>query len=862
MSGQAVHIVHKPTGDDHPYKHYDWERIPRYPTAEEPVTLHATVSGEPSAVWVEWTLGGVRQPDVAATWQAPLPSQPGCWVVRFGPFGAGDEVAYRWAARGEAGECVSDHFAFTAFYWDAPRAVHAASAEGSELSLHFAPKVGPTGGRLRLTAMAGGVLRASLTIGDPTPETRRWSAVIGKTCPAASGWRQTGDTWEISTADYRVRVTTAPLAVKVLNAGGDVLLRDYHLDALRWLTDGSGQIHEVEWSFATPPDEQFWGGGERFDRIARRGTVIDNTVFNQYRDQQDRTYIPVPFLISSRGYGLYADTARIGCMDVAQSAADRLRLSFDGGDAPDAQVDLFVLVAPLPAAVLQTFSSLVGRPELPPSWAFGPWMSANSWDRQSLVEQESRQTLDLDIPTSVLVIEAWSDEITFCIFNDADYEPVADGGPIPGASFRYPAAGRWPDPKGMIDELHRQGIRLVLWQIPVWKRDPSIPSRQKELDEAFLIEHGYVVRNADGTPYRIPDEWFAHSLLIDFTNPEAAFWWQQRRRYLLEELNVDGFKTDGGEFIYPRDVRFADGSRGHEGRNTYANNYIGAAYRLVQEVRGGDGLTFSRAGYTGAQRFPMHWAGDERSTFAAFRSSVIAGLNAGVSGIPFWGWDIAGFSGEVPSAELYVRATAMACFCPVMQYHAETKAVPSQERTPWNIAERTGTPAVIDIYRFYAHLRMNLLPYLYSQARTSAETGLPMMRPLWLMHPEDRATWSMADEYYLGEDLLVAPVIEESVTSRRVYLPKGLWYDFWTNRPQQGPCWIHVAAPWDRIPVFVRAGAALPLEVAEGRSLGEGMGNREQAPKRRVVRLYLSGVQQEEEAVSAWEGVEVEVVRP
>lgn len=863
MSGEALQIIHIPTGYDHPYKHYDQERIPRYPAAGEPVTLHATVTGEPLAVWVEWTLGGTRQPDLAAVWQAPLRSQPGCWIVQFGPFGPGETVTYRWVASSEAGEAASERFAFTALYWDAPQVVSAVSAAGSELSLILSPRLGSGAIRLRLAALADGVVRASLAFAESSPEVRRWSAIVGETGPAAAAWRQSGEAWEVQTADYRVQVTTAPLGVQVMDASGSMLLQDYPLDPLRWLTDGSGRIHRMEWSFTTPPEEQFWGGGERFDRVARRGTTVDNTVFNQFCDQQDRTYMPVPFLLSSRGYGLYVDTARIGQLDVAESAADRLRFSFDGGDETDPHLDFYFLIAGAPAALISRFTSLVGRPELPPLWAFGPWMSANSWDRQAVVEQESRLTLDLDIPTSVLVIEAWSDEITFCMFNDAEYEPVADGKPVPFHTSRFPAEGRWPDPKGMIEELHRQGIRLVLWQIPVWKQDPTIPSRQKDLDEAFLIEHGYVVRNADGTPYRISDEWFAQSLLIDFTNPAATAWWQERRRYLMQELDVDGLKTDGGEFIYPRDVRFADGTRGSEGRNFYVNGYIQAAHELVQAVRQGDGLTFSRSGYTGAQRFPMHWAGDERSTFAAFRSTVVAGLNAGISGIPFWGWDLAGFTGEIPSAELYMRATAMACFCPVMQYHSdEPKAVPSRERTPWNIAERTGTPAVLTIYRFFAHLRMNLMPYLYSQARKSSETGLPMMRPLWLMHPHDRATWSMVDQYYLGEDLLVAPVLESNVTSRSVYLPEGLWYDFWTQRSQHGPGWIDVATPQDRIPVFVRAGAALPLERAEGRALGEGMGNRDQTPKRKVVRLYLPVSLEEAPADPAWAGADLEVVHP
>src|SRR6185436_5546113 len=154
----------------------------------------------------------------------------------------------------------------------------------------------------------------------------------------------------------------------------------------------------------------------------------------------------------------------------------------------------------------------------------------------------------------------------------------------------------------------------------------------------------------------------------------------------------------------------------------------------------------------GAQQYPAHWAGDENSTWEAFRHSIFAGLSAGVSGIPFWGWDIGGFSGEIPSAELYLRATAMATFCPIMQYHAEynNHQLPSRDRTPWNIQDRTGDEAVIRTYRFYANVRMNLMPYLISEARHCVDTGQPMMRALALAYPNDPTCAQFPYEYQFG----------------------------------------------------------------------------------------------------------------
>jgi len=255
--------------------------------------------------------------------------------------------------------------------------------------------------------------------------------------------------------------------------------------------------------------------------------------------------------------------------------------------------------------------------------------------------------------------------------------------------------------------------------------------------------------------------------------------------------------------------------------------YAGAYHKLLKETRGEDGITFSRSGFTGAQKYPCHWAGDENSTWVAFRASIMAGLNAGLSGIPFWGWDIAGFSGEIPSAELYIRATAMAAFCPIMQYHSEYNdhVSPSNDRTPWNIEDCTGDKDVVPIFRKYANLRMNLLPYIYSQAKDSSKTGLPLMRSLLLEYGFDHESRNYPYQYQFGDSLLIAPVIQENTSIQNVYLPEGDWYDFWTHQLFEGPEKIEYPAPKEIIPVFARAGSVLALNLNESYQLGESIGN-------------------------------------
>jgi alpha-glucosidase (family GH31 glycosyl hydrolase) len=498
--------------------------------------------------------------------------------------------------------------------------------------------------------------------------------------------------------------------------------------------------------------------------------------------------------------------------DLAASAPDRWTLEADLGDDPALCLQWFTGGEPLD--LIGRFAQQTGPVALPPAWAFGLWMSGNEWNTQRRIEQEVQTSLDLGIPPSVVVIEAWSDETTFYIWNDAQYTPRPGDQAFRYTDFTFPPEGKWPDPKAMVDWLHGHEVRLLLWQIPVIKVLEQ-PHAQHEADRAHVEQHQLVVQNADGTPHQIRPFWFRGGYLWDVTKPEARDWWLNKRAYLLDDLGIDGFKTDGGEHLWGSEVRFADGRRGDELWNEYPRHYSEAYYSFARSKR--DGLTFSRAGYTGSQRSPMHWAGDEHSTWEAFRHSILAGLSAGIAGIPFWGWDIGGFSGAIPSAELYLRSAAMAVFCPVMQYHSEYNAhrQPSHDRTPWNIAERSGDPRVVSIFRALVNMRRNLMPYIWQEAQHAAQTGQPMMRALRLS--DSRAS---DYQYYFGRDLLVCPVVEPDLTVIQVYLPAGRWFSLWDRAVYEGGKTLTIAAPLEQLPVFVREGAAIPLRLEGGAALG------------------------------------------
>ncbi len=559
-----------------------------------------------------------------------------------------------------------------------------------------------------------------------------------------------------------------------------------------------------------------YGMGERYNALNQKGRTVLNQVEEKFCFQGEKTYCPAPFFWTESGFGLYADTGETTqfCFE-----EDRIQVQLPAGSE-------VVLFKGTPAKIIRDYMSLFGQPHIPPVWAFGPWISANHWDSQAKVEKAAAEAAQYGYPVSALVIEAWSDEATFYIFRGAKYSPRPDGGLLKTEDFDF-SQSPWPDPAAMIERLHRQGIHVLLWQIPVYKRlgDEEEPNRQNELDREDAVKRGLCVSCRDGSPYTIPKgNWFAGSMIPDFTNPDTERTWFAKRDYLTE-LGVDGFKTDGGEFIYREDVVFYDGTEGRSGKNRYAQEYTAAYTRHLREGQ----VLFSRAGFSGQHTTPMHWGGDQQSQNGELKSVLTAGLSAALTGISFWGFDIAGFAGPLPTLDLYRRATQLACFCPVMQWHSEPDGgqfkllMPggegNNERSPWNLAAAWGEPGFIEEMALWHRLRRNLLPYLWNAARLTGEGGRPMMCPLVYDWPEDEQALACEDEFLLGESLLVAPLLEENAFEREVYLPEGEWIGLFDRRRVCGGRRI-MAGGAGRLPVFLRCGYGVALYLGKERSLG------------------------------------------
>jgi alpha-glucosidase (family GH31 glycosyl hydrolase) len=570
-------------------------------------------------------------------------------------------------------------------------------------------------------------------------------------------------------------------------------------------------VHRLRFSLRLVAGDHVVGFGERFDAVDQAGRRPDSVVFEQYKSQGEyrRTYLPMPFahVIGADGtsWGFHIRTARRVWFDVGASDASRLTIEVDFGTGPDT-LDVGVYTG-TPSEVLSAFLDEVGRARELPEWVLRLWASGNEWNSQAAVEGVVARHRDEGIPIGAVVIEAWSDEQGFTTFNDTHYTPHLDGTPHQASDFTYPSEGHWPDPAGMVRTLHEAGVRVLLWTIPLQGDEPDF-GPEPLADARIMAERGYAVQEDDGRPYRNRGWWFPGALMPDFTNPEARAWWLDKRRWLVRDLGVDGFKTDGGEHAWGTDLRYADGSRGEEGNNRYPVEYAAAFGELLRS-EGRAPVTFSRAGYTGSQAHGVVWAGDENSTWDAFRHSLNAGITAAACGIVYWGWDIAGFSGPVPDAELYLRATAASAFLPVMQYHSEFNhhRTPSRDRTPWNVAEQSNDPRVVPLFRRYTLLRERLLNYLAASARAAVTTDHPLLRGLFFDWPDDERAWGFPHQFLCGNDLLVHPVTQPGASEWATWLPAGQWVDVWTGEELPGGALHTRAVPLDIVPGYCRASA-------------------------------------------------------
>lgn len=562
------------------------------------------------------------------------------------------------------------------------------------------------------------------------------------------------------------------------------------------------------------------GLGERFDTVNHFGKIVQNSVFEKFTHQGEKTYFPLPFFLTEKEFGMFVDSNSEMTFDFSSQT---FKIHIDISKS----VKGIYFFHGSPKEIIAQFVAMTGEAKIPPKWCFGIFISANRWNNQHDVMQQLDIINKSKYPATACVLEAWSDETTFYKWNGSKLLNNSEDKALKIEDFEFHEP--WKNPKSMIDEFHKNNIKVILWQIPALKKfDEGEYDKVHEKDIEFAVQNKLVGFKANGESYEIPRQWFIGAKLPDFTNPNLTKWWFSKRQYLLD-MGIDGFKTDGGEFIHDYDVNFAEGN-GRLMRNRYSQSYVSAYNDFVGKER----VLFSRSGYIGAQTTPIHWAGDQMSEFSELSAQLVAGLSLSLCGLPFWSFDIGGFAGKMPTAELYLRATQMAVFSPIMQWHSEPTSgqfdvvykntEKNNDRSPWNMAKFTKDSTVLDVATFYANLRLNLFPYIFSEAKKAVEKHETLMQAMCVKFPCDENTYCIFDQYMFG-DLLIAPILKEGQTSREVYFPSGKWINIFTKEIIEGGAYKMQNASRDEVLVYLMENSAIVLNLKDSLQLGENVGN-------------------------------------
>lgn len=532
-------------------------------------------------------------------------------------------------------------------------------------------------------------------------------------------------------------------------------------------------------------DEEIFGLGERFDGVARKGRQVDFHNKDAIGTTSPRTYVNIPFFLSTKGYGLFLNSSAHTEWDIG--TADSSALGFG---VLDSQMDYFVLHGDTPKEILKAYCGLTGFAPLPPLWSFGLWMSRNSYTSWNMVDDITAELRKHDIPCDVIHLDtAWFKEDWNCdlLFSEE----------------------RFPEPEKHMAKYLQEGFKISLWQYNF------IPPKPDNTHYREAVENGYLCKDADGNPYQLPEtckgSW-VDDVIIDFSNPEARKWYAAKIEKLIKQ-GAGTIKTDFGEGI-PEDACF-ESIEGRYFHNLYSLVYNYTVSKAIERVSG-ENIVWARSGTAGSQRFPLHWGGDSQCSFQALAGTLRAAISIGFSGIPFFSHDIGGFIG-MPSEELYIRWAQFGLFSSHARCHG---AGDNTFREPWRFGQRAAA-----IFRKYDKLRYSLMPYIYEEAKKCTQTGLPMVRGLYLEYPEDRNVRYIDDQYLFGDSLLIAPVLRplSESTVRSLYLPKGEWVDYWTRQVHSSSGqWIDYTVDLEIMPIFVIKGTTIAYGNTETSLLKEG----------------------------------------
>ena len=634
------------------------------------------------------------------------------------------------------------------------------------------------GQTLLATVCSPRIVRVELSPGAAVEGSMPWpSFVFPREWPGVPITVSDGEAVGVTTSALRLAVATSPTRLTLLDADGGWLLREPDDGGMEVEPPRDGTAHRrVRARFAFSGEQHFYGLGQGGGPLDRLGTT--RQLWNTQLGHGPGSDMSVPLLVSNRGYAIFFDNPADGVLSVGRSD-NGVRLAYTAETGP---LVVYFLVGRDMRGVMHEVATLLGAAPLPPRWALGFLQSTRHFEDTAELRALPRTIRERRIPCDGLIYlssygeaHGWNRGV-----GHLEWQPTL-----------------WPDPASVLEDAHRQHFEVITHEYPVLHEDsPLFADAQAR---GFLLDSGYE-RAAGAT--RGPANYREGQRHVDFSNEAARAWWWDAHRDLVA-LGVAGWWLDGGEGP-PASARLhaGDGALLH---NLY-DRFRHQAFAEGEAMERPDARVFllCRSGAPGMQRFGAAcWSGDINNDFATLEAQLPLGLSTGLSGVPYWGTDVGGFFHPIAeTGELYARWFQLAAFCPVFRSHGWVW----REHVPW-----AHGPEVEAICRRYAELRYRLLPYTYTLAWQAHTLGLPLMRALVLNYPDDPRVWSLGHEFLWGDDLLVAPVTREGATAWPVYLPAGGWYDFWTGARHDGPRGITVDAPLDRLPIFVRAGAIVPM---------------------------------------------------
>ncbi len=575
------------------------------------------------------------------------------------------------------------------------------------------------------------------------PRSDSESVMLAGPVPATSAWKGVSDGKTIAyrTEYGSIEIQKYPWRIVLKDKHGKVMTQTRHiidndssqvkLLPFSFIKRGSDNSRSINPVLTIAPGERIYGCGESFGALNKVGQKVQIMVTDPQGPETDGQYKPVPFFFSNRGYGIFMHTSAPVTADFGASyiGADRLFMA-------DEQLDMFVFFGE-PKDILNEYTNITGKSPMLPLWTFGTWMSRITYFSQEEGLDIAKKLRQHKIPSDVIHFDTgW-----FGVDWQCDYEFAKD---------------RFKDPKGMLDQMKRDGFHTCLWQLPYFT--------PKNRFFREIVDGGMAVRNAAGSlPYE--------DAVLDFTNPTTVSWYQSKIEGLMK-LGVATIKCDFGEAA-PYDGFYHNGRGGLYEHNLYPVRYNKALWEQVERSHPGEGVIWARSAWAGSQRYALHWGGDAATTNTGMLGDLRGGISFGLSGFSFWSHDMGGFVTASPE-DIYRR------WLPFGFLSSHTRAHGAPPTEPWLISE-----SFTKAFRQAAEMKYRLMPYVYAQAKDCTERGLPMVRALLVEFPDDPGAWLVEDQYMFGSQILVAPLLE-SGDSRTVYLPRGKWIDYQSGKVYEG----------------------------------------------------------------------------